>query len=174
MKLHAILDVEVYSMNKISLSRQLKLILILLFIFVLVAFAIVIPTIGKVIEGNNPEYAFAFIPCLIWSWCFAIPIILAFIPAWQIFSSVGSEEGCFVKENVKRFKTIAMLAYLDAIIFPLGMIIVGFLGAGQPGLTVIVTPAVIILAVCFARVFQILAKITEEASMLKEEVDLTV
>lgn len=160
-------------MNK-SLSNQLKIILVLLFIFVIILFAIVVPTIGLIIKENNPEFSYAYVPCLIWSWCFAIPILLAFIPAWQIFSSVGSERGCFIEENVKRFKTIAMLSYLDAIIFPLGMIIVGFLGAGQPGLTVIVTPAVIILAVCFARVSQILAKITEEASALKKEVDLTV
>lgn len=161
-------------MNRISLSHQLKLILILLLLFVLIIFAMVVPVIGKSIEANNPEYAFAFIPCLIWSWCFAVPIILSFVPAWQIFSSVGSEEGCFIKENVKRLKSIALLAYLDALIFPLGMIIVGFLGAGQPGLTVIITPAVIIAAVCVARVFQILANITEEASDLKEEHDLTV
>lgn len=160
-------------MNK-SLSNQLKIIWVLLFIFVIILFAIVVPTIGLIIKENNPEFSYAYVPCLIWSWCFAIPILLAFIPAWQIFSSVGSEKGCFIEENVKRFKTIAMLSYLDAIIFPLGMIIVGFLGAGQPGLTVIVTPAVIILAVCFARVSQILAKITEEASALKKEVDLTV
>ena len=88
--------------------------------------------------------------------------------------AVGSAQGCFVRENVKRFKTIAWLAYADAVIFPLGMIIVGFLGAGQPGLTVIITPAVVILSVCAARVFQILAKITENASALQEEHDLTV
>ena len=161
-------------MNKVSLSRQLKVILLFILIFVIVVFSVIVPAIGKTIERSNPEYAFAFMPCLVWSWCFAMPIILAFIPAWQVFSSVGSEAGCFVKENVKRFKNIAMLAYLDAIIFPLGMIAVGLLGAWQPGLTIIITPAVIILSVCVARVFQILAKITEEASELKEEHDLTV
>ena len=75
---------------------------------------------------------------------------------------------------MKRFKSISLLAYADAVIFPLGMLIVGFLGASQPGLTVIVTPAVIVLAVCAAKVFEILAKITEDASVLKEEHDLTV
>ena len=165
---------EVINMKNASLARQLKTILVLLFVFVIIAFAVLVPAFGLMIKENNPEYSFAFVPCLIWAWCFAVPILLAFIPAWQIFSTVGSAQGCFVRENVKRFKTIAWLAYADAVIFPLGMIIVGFLGAGQPGLTVIITPAVVILSVCAARVFQILAKITENASALQEEHDLTV
>ncbi len=161
-------------MNRVSLSRQLKLILVFLFLFVIILFAVVIPDIGMLIRRSNPEYSFAYMPCLIWSWCFAVPILLAFIPAWQIFASVGSEQGCFVQDNVKRLKTIALLACADALIFPAGMIIVAFMGAAQPGLTVIITPAVVILAVCTAGIFQILAKITEEASVLQEEHDLTV
>ena len=170
----SILKTEVIRMKNVSLSNQLKLILALMLVFVIVLFAVVVPSIGSLIRDSNPEYAFAYVPCLIWSWCFAVPILLAFIPAWQIFSSIGSEQGCFVKENVKRFKNISLLAYADAVIFPLGMLIVGFLGASQPGLAVIVTPAVIVLAVCAAKVFEILAKITEDASVLKEEHDLTV
>lgn len=161
-------------MGNRSLSRQLKLILALLFIFVFIIFAIIVPQIGSLIRKSNPEYDFAFVPCMIWSWCFAAPILLAFIPAWKIFASVGSKQGCFVKENVKYFKTIAMLAYSDALIFPLGMIAVGLLGASQPGLAVIVTPGVIALTICAGRVFQILAKITEDASVLQAEHDLTV
>ncbi len=79
-----------------------------------------------------------------------------------------------MQENVKRLKTITLLACADAVIFPAGMIIAAFLGALQPGLTVIITPADVIIAVSTAGIFQILAKITEEASVLQEEHDLTV
>ena len=54
------------------------------------------------------------------------------------------------------------------------MVILAFMGAGQPGLTVLVTPAVMFVCAAVGIAALVLSHLVDDAAGLKEENDLTV
>lgn len=133
-----------------------------------------VPELGKAEAQAAPEFAWAFWPCLIWAWCFAVPIFAAVVPAWRIFSSISAPGGAFTRANVRSLRLIAVLAFADGLIFPAGMLIVGFLGAGSAPLAVLITPAVMFCCAAVGIACLCLARLVEEAVELREENDLTI
>lgn len=134
----------------------------------------ILPSIGQSIKYYNPEYAFAYFPALIWAWSFILPIFIAFFPLWKIFSSLKEQEGAFCYQNVKNIRMLSNLAILEAIIFPLGMMVLGFMGASQPALTYIITPSVIFVCTAAAVILRVLSTLVEEAIGIKKENELTI
>ena len=134
-----------------------------------------VPSYGQYMaKVAAPEFAYAYWPCLIWAWCFAAPIFAALIPAWRVFSSISAPEGAFTRSNARCLRWIAYLAFADAVIFPAGMLIVGAMGAGSPGLVVLVTPAVIFSCAAVGLAALVLSHLVDEAAGLKEDSDLTI
>lgn len=152
----------------------LHFILILGIFFLSLLSFYILPSIGESIKYYNPEYTFAYYPGLVWAWSFVAPIFLAVLPLWKIFSSLGVKGGAFCYQNVKNIRMISNLSLLDAFIFPLGMLVLGFMGASQPALTYIITPSVIFVCVSVAVILRVLAKLVEEAVKMKEENELTI
>jgi hypothetical protein len=134
-----------------------------------------VPSYGQYMaKVAAPEFAYAYWPCLIWAWCFAVPIFIALIPAWKVFGSISAPGGAFTRANVKSLRLIAILAFVDAVIFPVGMIAVGSMGAGSPGLVVLVTPSVMFACAAVGLAALVLSRLVEEAVEIKEENDLTI
>ena len=69
---------------------------------------------------------------------------------------------------------IAWLAFADAAVFPAGMLVLALLGAGQPGLTVIVTPLVMFCCIAAGIAAMALGYLVRDAAALREDNDLTI
>jgi len=161
-------------MKKKTMTRLLHAVLIVAAVLAALMFFWWVPELGKEMALAEPEYAWAYWPCLIWAWVFALPIFAAIYPAWQIFSSISQPEGPFTRLNARCLRAIAILAFADAVIFPAGMVIIGLMGAGQPGLTVLVTPAVIFACAAVGIAALVLSHLVDDAAGLKEDSDLTI
>jgi hypothetical protein len=135
---------------------------------------VALPEMGKVIAAAAPEFAWALRPCLIWSWAFALPIFAAMVPCWRIFGSISAPGGPFTRANVRSLRWIAGLALLDALVFPAGMLILGHMGAGQPFLTVVVTPVVMFSCAAVGLGAWVLSHLVSGAVELREENELTI
>ncbi len=162
-------------MKKTTMTRLLHAALIVGAVLLAGLFFWAVPMFGKYMATMEaPEFAYAYWPCLIWAWCFAVPLFAALIPAWRVFASISAPEGAFTRSNARCLRWIAYLAFADAVIFPAGMLIVGAMGAGSPGLVVLVTPAVIFSCVAVGLAALVLSHLVDEAAGLKEDSDLTI
>ena len=161
-------------MKKRTMRRLLHGILVVAALLGAVFFFGAVPLAGREIAEANPEYAWAYVPCLIWAWAFAAPIFAAVIPCWRVFSGIAAPQGAFTRQNARALRLIAYLAFADAVIFPAGMLAVAFMGAGQPGLTVIVTPVVMFCCIAAGIVALVLGHLVSDAAALREENDLTI
>lgn len=134
-----------------------------------------VPLYGQYMaQTEAPEFAYAYWPCLLWAWAFALPLFVAVIPAWRVVTSISAPGGAFCRTNVRALRQIAYLAFADGVIFPVGMLIVACMGAGAPALTVLVTPAVIFACAAAGIAALCLSRLVQEAAVLREENDLTI
>ena len=95
-----------------------------------------LPQLGRGIALADPEYAWAFWPCLIFAWLFAVPVFWAMAALWAVFGRIGRGDA-FCMENARAMATVSRLAFSDAVLVPVGVITLALLGAGSPGMTVI-------------------------------------
>jgi len=162
-------------MKKTTMTHLLHAVLIVGAVLLAGLFFWAVPTYGKYMaQVEAPEFAYAYWPCLIWAWCFAVPVFAALVPAWRVCSSISAPEGAFTCSNARCLRWIAYLAFADGVIFPAGMLIVGAMGAGSPGLVVMVTPAVMLFCVAVGIAFLCLSYLVDDAAKLREENDLTI
>ena len=108
-----------------------------------------LPQLGRGIALADPEYAWAFWPCLIFAWLFAVPVFWA-------------------------MATVSRLAFFDAVLVPAGVITLALLGAGSPGMTVIVMPAGVMVCTLVGVMAMALSRLVADAARLQDESDLTV
>ena len=66
------------------------------------------------------------------------------------------------------------LAFADALIFPAGMFVLAFMGAGSAPLTIIITPMVIFCCAAVGIVCYVLSRLIGDAAALREENDMTI
>lgn len=161
-------------MNRKKTVFVLHGILILAGVFLGICSFTALPSVAESILYYAPEYDFAYKPALFWAWSFLLPIFLALFPLWKIFSSIETRGGAFVRENVRRLRRVAGLAFLDALIFPVGMLVLSFMGAAQPVLTFVITPFILFLCASVGFVLLVLSNLVEEAVKLREENELTI
>lgn len=161
-------------MSRKTMVLLLKSILMIAMLFLIAGCVFVVPNFGRGMAGLYPEFSWAYIPCLIWAWAFTIPIMVAIFLLWFVFSSIADERGAFVSANVRRIRWISRLAFLDALIFPAGMLIVSFMGASQPVLAVIITPLVVFLCAAVGVMSWVLSNLLCEAIRYREENELTI
>ena len=79
-------------MKHIAHKKLAVLLRIALMIAALVCGAIFfwfLPQLGRGIALADPEYAWAFWPCLIFAWLFAVPVFWAMAALWAVFSRIG-------------------------------------------------------------------------------------
>lgn len=161
-------------MNRKTMVIGLKSIAALLAALILFFFFVDLPIIGQAMAQQNPEFAWAYWPCLIWAWVFMLPILTALIPAWQIFDTIREKGKAFCHENACRFRLIGHCATAAGVIFLCGMLIIAFRGAGSAPLFFLVTPLVVLFCFALAFVCHVFSHLVEEAAELKEENELTI
>ena len=96
------------------------------------------------------------------------------LPCWSIFGSISAPEGAFTRRNARDMRSISRLAFADALIFPTGMFVLAFMGAGSAPLTIIITPMVIFCCAAVGIVCYVLSRLIGDAAALREENDMTI
>lgn len=132
-----------------------------------------LPQLGRGIALADPEYAWAFWPCLIFAWLFAVPVFWAMAALWAVFGRIGRGDA-FCAENARAMATVSRLAFFDAVLVPVGVITLALLGAGSPGMTVIAMPAGVMVCTLVGVMTMALSRLVADAARLQDESDLTV
>lgn len=132
-----------------------------------------LPQLGRGIALADPEYAWAFWPCLIFAWLFAVPVFWAMAALWSVFGRIGRGDA-FCAENARAMATVSRLAFFDAVLVPVGVITLALLGAGSPGMTVIAMPAGVMVCTLVGVMAMALSRLVADAARLQDESDLTV
>ncbi|MGI6032593.1 MAG: DUF2975 domain-containing protein [Coriobacteriales bacterium] len=104
-----------------------------------------------------------------WSPALAIPIVVACIFAWQVFSSIGRGRA-FTRENSRRLNGVALCAVIEAPVLLIGGGILSKLTDGDFLLPLLGCVACLV----FALAANALAHLTLRAAAIQEENDLTV
>ena len=139
-----------------------------------VFFFLFLPFYGTDTVRAAPEFAWAYWPCLVWAWAFAVPIFWALVPAWRVCGSIAVKGMAFTGKNARDLRTVSRLAFADAVIFPAGMLIVAYLGAGSAPLTLLITPLVTFFCLAAGIVLYVLSRLVADAAALREDYDLTI
>ena len=145
-----------------TMTNLLRLVLIAAAALCGVFFFLCLPSYGQEIVQADPEFAWAYWPCLVWAWLFALPIFGAMIPGWRIFGSISAPEGAFTRQNARDMRSISRLAFADALVFPVGM------------LTIVITPMVVFCCAAVGVVCYVLSRLIGDAAALREENDMTI
>lgn len=161
-------------MTRKTMTIGLKSITALLAVLILFFFFVVLPSIGQAIARQNPEFAWAYWPCLIGAWVFMLPILTAFLPAWQVFDTIREKGKAFCHENASRFRLIGHCAMAAGIIFLCLIMIMTFRGAGSAPLVIAVTPLVLLFFLALSFVCHVFSHLVHEAAELKDENELTI
>ena len=159
-------------MSQKSIAGWLKGIIIGIALCGLVIYALVIPSVGLSITAANPEFAYCFLPWLIFICLTALPCYAALVIAWKVASNIGCDRS-FTMENAKWIKYIAVLAAADALFFFVGNVVFLLLNMNHPGialLSLIVVFAGIAIAIAAAA----LSYLVKKAALLQEQSDWTI
>ena len=156
-----------------TMSALLRAVLLAAGLLLVVFFFLFLPFYGQDTVRYAPEFAWAYWPCLIWAWAFAVPIFWAMVPAWRVCGSIAVKGMAFTGKNARDLRTVSRLAFADAVIFPAGMLIVAYLGAGSAPLTLLITPLVTFFCLAAGIVLYVLSRLVAEASSLRDEIDLS-
>lgn len=163
-------------MKRISYKRLAALLRTGLLVAALVCAAVFfwfLPEQGRGIAAADPEYAWAFWPCLSFAWLFAAPVFWAMAVMWRVFGRIGRGRA-FCMENAGALRTVSRLAFFDAALVPVGVITLALLGAGSPGLTVLAMPLGTMACALIGVMAMALSRLVADAAALQDENDLTV
>ena len=91
-----------------TMTNLLRLVLIAAAVLCGVFFFLCLPSYGQEIVQADPEFAWAYWPCLVWAWLFALPIFGAMIPMLLAIPAYNVIR-VFAKEFFYNFRVVQKL-----------------------------------------------------------------
>lgn len=132
----------------------------------------VLPLEGKRMAAIYPEFAYCYLPWLVFLWILAVPCFAALILAWKIF--VNIEKDCsFCMENAEYLQKISYLAAADAGILFLGSALFLALGMNHPAV-LLASLLIVVVGIGVSVAAAVLSHLVRKAAMLQEQSDLTI
>lgn len=159
-------------MEQKTLSNWLKFILVGVGICGLLVYGGFIPMYGQAVAARYPEYAYCYIPWLLFLWGTGIPCYAVLILGWKIADNIGKDRS-FSQENAKLFQWISILAALDTVFFFLMNIVYLFCGMNHPGI-VLYAMFIVFAGVAVTIVAAVLSCLVRKAAGLQAQSDLTI
>lgn len=161
-------------MDKKVISYLLKTVVIFLFAVFLFAGFYIVPSYMRFMQRYTPHIGSFFVGVLLYINASFLPVYTCLALAWRVFTTVG-EDGAFCPANVRRLKICAWLAMVDV------LMIIAFYLFLRIGFAYLLNTIFLFLTICFillglsaSLVCFALSKLVQQATDLKEEVDLTV
>lgn len=159
-------------MNQSLLSKWLKLIIVVIGLCGLLVYGWVIPSLGKNLAADYPEFAFCYWPWLILIWITAVPCYVVLVFGWSISVNIKGDRS-FTLENAKLLKWIAVLAAADSGFFFAMNIVFLLLNMNHPGI-VLMSLFVLVIGIAVSAVSATLSHLVKKAADLQEQSDLTI
>lgn len=159
-------------MQQKDFSKWLKLIILGIGLCGLVIYLFAVPFCGKELVQQNPEYAYCYLPWLIFILLTAIPCYIVLVFSWKIVANIEKDHS-FCKENAKYLKYISLLAAGDSAFFFVGNIIYLFLGMNHPGI-LLASGVITFIGIAITVASAALSHLVMKAAQLQEENDLTI
>lgn len=161
-------------MKRKSMVMGLRGIVMMLVILCGLFFFVLLPAEGRNLTELEKDLAWAYWPCLIWAWLFALPVFGAAVPAWQIFGTLKEKGKAFCHENSRRFRLMALCCWCAAFIFLAGLVVLGSMGVGSGPLWFAVAPMLLLGLCAFGFACYAMSRLVQESAEIKEENELTV
>ena len=159
---------------KTKVFRFLRVAIVVIAVLCLLFFFLVLPWVGQAIKAENPEFSWAFWPCLLYAWCVSIPIFLTLWQSWRISGSLTEPLKAFTAGTCRRLRLIARLAYADAAIIFRGALLLAIPNAAQPFFGYVMVPLGILASLVIGVIFQALSQVAAQATGLRDESELTI
>lgn len=159
-------------MQQKSLSFWLKMIVIGVGLCGLVAYFFILPTLGKAIVAQYPEFSDRYWPWLIFLWSTSIPCYAALVYSWLIAREIGRDNS-FSYRNARYLTRIAALAAVDTIYLFWGDMIFFIMGLSHPSV-VLCLLFVVFAGIAVTVLAAALSHLVWKAARLREENELTI
>ncbi|HBM98777.1 MAG TPA: DUF2975 domain-containing protein [Ruminococcus sp.] len=159
-------------MSQKSLSKWMKIILFIFGLCGIAIFGLVIPVIGSDLKNEYLEFAFAFIPWLVFILIMAIPCYAVLVLGWKIASSIGNDNS-FSNANAKRLKYVSVIALVTSIYNFAGNVVFLLLNMNHPSI-LIFSLFVTFVGIAISAASAILSYLVRKAAKLQEQSDLTI
>lgn len=161
-------------MSRKAMVTGLKAIVVVLAVLCAGFFFVLLPAQGRTLTEVEKDLAWAYWPCLVWAWLFAVPVFLAAVPAFRIFDTLREKGKAFCMENSRRFRAIAWCSWASAFIFVAGLVIMGSFGVGSGPLWFALAPLLLLGLSAFGFACLAMSRLVQETAEMKEENELTV
>lgn len=159
-------------MNQSNLSKWLKGIVIGMAVFCAGIYGGILPVCGQSLVSYAPEFAHCFLPWMIFLLITAVPVFIALIFAWKVFTEIGRNNS-FSFINARYLKNIAHLAIIDTVYFFLGNVVMLFANQSHPGI-LLASLLIDFLGIAVAVVCAALSHLVYKAAVINEENELTI
>ena len=159
-------------MEQKTLSKWLKLIIIGVGICGLVVYLLVIPSFGRSLTDEYPEFSNRYLPWLIFLWATGIPCYAALFLGWRISTNIEKNQS-FSHVNAKYLKWISCLAAIDSIFFFIGNVVLLLVNMNHPGI-ILLSLMVVFAGFAVTIIAATLSHLVQKAAALQEENDLTI
>jgi len=100
-------------MSQGGLANSLKAVILGMAVCGLIVYFYFLPVWGKALVRGAPEYAWCYVPWLLFLWATAIPCYLVLLCGWRIAVEIGRDNS-FSFLNARLLKYIAGLAAFDS------------------------------------------------------------
>lgn len=159
-------------MSHKSLSKWMKVILFIFGLCGIAIFGLVTPVIGTDLKNEYPEFAYAFIPWLVFILIMAIPCYAVLVLGWKIASSIGNDNS-FSNSNAKRLKYVSVLTLVTSIYFFAGNVVFLLLNINHPGI-LLASLFITFVGIAISAASAILSYLVKKAATLQEQSDWTI
>lgn len=159
-------------MEQRTLVRWLKLLVIFVAICGIALCVGVLPMAGKELAALYPEFAYCYLPWLVFLWILAVPCFIALLLAWKIFGNI--EKDCsFCMENADALRKISYLAAADSGLLFAGNVLFLLLNMNHPAV-LLGACMIVIVGVGISVAAAVLSHLVRKAVKLQEENELTI
>ncbi len=159
-------------MTSQTLCRIMRAAVIALAVCALFACCYIMPTIGTGIARENPEYAYCYIPWLVFLLLASAPCFAILALIWMAASAIGQER-VFTLRTAHLVKAGSLMMLCDVVFFFAGNAVFLLLNMSHPGVF-LVSVFVNIFGIALAVAAAILARYITKAQALQEEADGTI
>lgn len=159
-------------MSQKSLSKWMKVILFMFGLCGIAIFGLVTPVIGIDLKNEYPEFAYAFIPWLVFILIMAVPCYTVLVLGWKIASSIGNDNS-FSTSNAKRLKYVSVLSLVTSIYFFAGNVVFLLLNMNHPGI-LLASLFITFIGIAISAASAILSYLVKKAAKLQEQSDWTI
>ncbi|HCI21810.1 MAG TPA: DUF2975 domain-containing protein [Clostridiales bacterium] len=159
-------------MTQSVLAKWLKGILLMVAACGLGIYAVGIPIFGKKLATANPEFAYCYVPWLVFLSVTAIPCFAVLVCGWKIAGNIGRDQS-FSAANARYLRVAAVLAAADSVFLFAGNVVFLFLNMNHPGV-LLAGMAAVLFGVAVSVAAAVLSHLVQKAAALQEQSDFTI